>query len=191
MLYPFWLHKSVLPLYCLNILVVEFFGDHSGRMEVLAAPTVTLPRAANAAGFSTRALRLAMAPPHPFELLGQPGRLARTRNRFAPVDVVRLAIARRLLDFGLTLAEAQHTLDRSVDNHVSGLIGCGVALPSKFLLDRLDGLFIHIARTGDALDVWTDRVGMRVDSPHDTVLTVDGGAVASVALATLNSRNPA
>ena len=160
-------------------------------MGHITSASVTLPRAAWAAGFTVRGLRAVMAAPGRVPLLGQPNRATAKRHRVASVDVVRLAVARRLLDFGFTVAGAVHVLDRSVDNHVSGLVGCGVSLPPVFLLDRLDGLHLHVSLDGDMAAIRTTRAGYpRPDSAHDTTLTINLGAVAADALRRLASPQP-
>lgn len=144
-------------------------------MDAIALSTVTMPRAAAAAGWTVRALRAFMGAPTRPALLGQPSRAAWHRNRFAPVDVVRLAVARHLLDYGFSPAEASHALDRDLDHHLCGLARCGIDLPASLLLTRLDGFTLRVTRDGAAsgpaalhLDIGTiarDALG-RLAAPH-------------------------
>ena len=147
-------------------------------MDAIALPTVTMPRAAYAARFTLRVLRLLMSGPAPIRLLGQPARTRAAWNKFSPADVVRLAVMRRLTRHGFSTEAAGGILDLGVDQHLTGLILCGVDLPASFLLQRLDGVELTVCRSGA-------EVVVNPTHPHDTTLTLDIGAIARNAVARL------
>lgn len=143
-------------------------------MDAISLPTVTLPRAAHAAGFSTRALQALMGSTSRPVLLGQPIRAAQGRNRFAPVDVARLAVTRLLLEYGFTPAEARHALDWHVDRHFFALASCGADVPGFMLAQRLNGVAVSIVRPGTS----------------GAVLVLDLGTIARDALDRLANPTP-
>ncbi len=155
-------------------------------MDAIASPTVTASLAASAAGFSWHTFRALMGR-EAFRLLGHPDRGAGQWRRFAPVDVVRLAVLRRLLAHGFALAEADGVLARSVDRLVFGMAKCGLDIPAGMLRGRLAGADLLVCRFGREIGVELDYCGHGAAGAADTVLTLDLGRIAAEALARLAS----
>lgn len=151
-------------------------------MEV-TSPSISLKRAADAAGLSPRWLRDLLATGG-FTMLGQVGRKAGGWNRCAAVDVVRLRLFRRMLDHGFTPAEAAAVLAVHLDRHLLGLTMCGVPLPVSWMQDRLAGGIMHVSRDPDFddLDVWFGAA----NPDADVTTSFDIGVIVADALAALD-----
>ena len=145
--------------------------------------TVTLTRATHAAGMPVRTLRCdALAIP----LIGQPEPKGGRWRRFSVADCVRFAVIARLQAFGISLPAAVEVVNVAVDRHMGGLTGCGVELPPSFLVDRLDGLAVHLAPGSDGLDVYTAPLGTPAGAA-EAVLILDIGAIATTTIARLET----
>jgi DNA-binding transcriptional MerR regulator len=123
------------------------------KTQTLASPTVTARTTADAAGMTLRSLRN-IVDRESFPLMCSSGRAGRSWRRFSAADVVRLAVLRRLMDHGLNVAEGAFILDKSVDGVLFGAARCGMDLPARFILYRLDGYRLQVSREADgfALD---------------------------------------
>lgn len=140
----------------------------------ITAATVNLTRAAYAAGVEVRALRYAALE---IPLIGQPEPMGGRWRRFSVTDCVRFAVIGQLQAFGVTLAAAVEVLTVAVDRHLAGLVGCGVELPSSFLVNQLDSLTVHVVPGPDGLDVYSAPLGTPPASGA-AVLILDIGWIA-------------
>lgn len=152
-------------------------------MEDITAPTISLKDAAAAVGFKSRWLRDLVGDSR-ILLLGQTRRQSGGWNRAAPVDVFRLAMLRRFLDSGFSLSEAIRLIDLGVDLFLSGLAGCGIAVPSSVMLERLAGQALHIGRDDpdDEPDVFFSPTGEAPGGDYAITMTFDLGAIAADSL---------
>lgn len=151
-------------------------------VENITQATVTLTRAAHAAGMSVRALRrAALAVPR----LGQPGHMAGVWRRYSATDCVRLAVVGRLQDFGIGLAAAVEVLE-AVDNRLLSLVLCGIELPASFLTGRLDGLTVRIVPGPSGLDVYAAPRRVAPE-PAPAALILDIGFIADDVIARLDA----
>ena len=151
-------------------------------MDSITTRTVTLTRAAHAAGMPVRVLRrAALSVP----LLGQPGHMAGAWRRYSALDCVRLAVVGRLVDFGIILPAAVDVLEAGVDRHLMGLALCGVDLPASFLTERLAGLTVHVAPGPDGLDIYAAPRRLAPE-PCPAALILDIGSIAADAIARLD-----
>ncbi len=117
----------------------------------LSTPTVTAADAARAAGLPYTQFRYIAAW---LPLLDMPNRRRGAWRRLSVVDVVRVAIAGRLHEFGFSATEAAEIIDRTVDHHISGLAACGLDLPDSFIINRMRGAVVYVTRQPDGgLDV--------------------------------------
>ena len=149
--------------------------------DTITHATVTVASAAHAAGFSLRGLRLIMGT-HDVPLLGQAQRAAGCWHRFASVDVVRLAVLRRLLEHGFKVPDAVDVIGRTVDEHVFGLVRCGLDLPAHVLCDRMRGAAAHVWRHAGRVHVELTPADVAPRHAHGTWLTLALGSIASEAL---------
>ncbi len=151
-------------------------------VENITQATVTMTRAASAAGMPIRALRrAALTVPR----LGAAGRVCGEWRRYNALDCVRLAIVGRLLAFGVSLPAAVEVLE-AVDNRLLALVMCGIELPASFLTERLDGLTVHVVPGSDGLNIYTAPRGM-APVPADAVLSLDIGFIADDVIARLDA----
>ena len=156
-------------------------------MDDISSPTITLKRAADAAGLNVRWLRGRVAGCE-ITMLGQAPRRVGQWNRASVVDVFRLYVLRRFLDCGLTLAEGVMALDLGVDPFLGGLAWCGVPVHSAVLLHRLAGHRLHLIRDAETDDLDVCRGPDTALPPcEDVVITFDLGRLAADALARINS----
>ena len=152
----------------------------------ITAPTISLKKAAYAAGLSTRWLRAALSDGH-MVMLGQTTRQAGGWNYGAPVDVYRLLVVRKLLGVGLNMAEAMHVLDAGLDPHLGGLCGCGISLPVSFLLNRLEGAALYVTRDDETNSI-SVRSGPAGDPPGSGLtICLDLGNLAADAIRRLEA----
>ena len=152
-------------------------------MDSITTRTVTLTRAAHAAGMPVRALRrAALAVP----VLGASGRVSGEWRRFSVMDCVRFAIVGRLLDFGVTLPAAVEILEAGVDRHLMGLALCGIDLPASFLTGRLDSVTLHVVPGPEGLDVYAAPRRVAPE-PAPAALILDIGFIADDVIARLDA----
>ena len=146
--------------------------------------SVRLPRAAYAVGTTPKALSHWLAAGLP--LLAHAERRGGAWHRVAPLDLIRLAVVRRLLPYGFSVAEAEGILARSVDGlllayPMSGLPCCWAIVQAK-----LFGRSLAVSRDPDGrIRVGMDTLG---DARGAERLTLDLQAIAAETRARLETR---
>ena len=149
----------------------------------IAHATVTLTRAADAAGMPVRALRYAALD---IPLIGQPEPTGGRWRRFSVADCIRFAVIARLQGFGIALPAAVEVLAAAVDRHMGGLLGCGVDLPPAFLVNRLGGLTVRVVPGPDGLNVYS-APSCTPPGGAEAVLILNIGAIAATTVARLDA----
>ena len=113
-------------------------------LDIPAPEAVTAPVAALAAGVSVDCLRAWLRNDAVTLLVPRAGRGAWLR--VAPVDVVRLAVLGRLVQFGFTVAEAAAIVRDRVDRQIEGVVMVAGDCPWPLLASQFHGRTLLIAR---------------------------------------------
>ena len=117
-------------------------------------PDFTAPLVA--ARFAAAAARLSVNQFHHVVGDGFPVEGARSAGghlRFSPLDIVRVAVAGRLLACGLSLAEAAHVVAATVDEAMFAPARCGVELPCAVISMRLAGMVAFVVPRTSGLPI--------------------------------------
>ena len=163
------------------------------QVQSITEANVSIGIAAHAAGISPRALRLALGSGGKIPLLGKVDRHAvGTWRRFSPVDVPRLAVLARLINFGVPVSAAARVIASTIDQRLLGVTLCGIEIPNQVILTRFHGV-LHVS-LGEAGEYSARLVppGTPLDHRHDSILVLDLETIASTALSRLskNQRTP-
>ncbi len=122
-----------------------------------------------------------------FPLSATEGRGAGAHRRYSQLDVVRLAVAGRLISCGLAVAEAAHVVGETVGAALFAPATCGLTLPTTVIRMRLDGMVAYVVpRTGGLPAV---QVG-HFYSQAEAALVIQVGDIAGDALQRLGQRTP-
>jgi hypothetical protein len=141
----------------------------------LKAKAVTLPVAAYAAGVTPRTFRGWLEGTALVLLV--PRTASGAWLRVAPVDLVRLAVLGRLVQFGFRIAEAGAIVREHIDRQIEAVIMVGGDLESK-----LRGLSLNVSHEPSGLAVSVTTIFGTRPAKHTTaVLSIAVGYLASEA----------
>jgi DNA-binding transcriptional MerR regulator len=115
-------------------------------MAIFDVPTFPSRTVVHAARIDARTLRH-LTGVGGFPLTTDPARNGREKRRFAPLDVARLAIVARLLDCGLTCAEAVAVVAATVDHAMHAVCMCGLDFDAAVIRMRTAGMVAYVAPT--------------------------------------------
>jgi hypothetical protein len=144
-------------------------------------PSVSVPVAAYAAGVCPRTFRdwIANGAIRLLAPRSAPGRWLRV----SPADIVRLAVAGRLLAFGFTLAEANEIIRDHLDTRIEGAASLADGGASWHLLENLlRGHALTVSREPDGIAVsFATIYGARTARHTGATLTVEVGWICTAA----------
>ena len=119
----------------------------SVHIQIPPVPGVSVAAAAFAARLSTSALRHWLNDRDFAPLVRGP---ARAWHRFQPADIVRAAIAGRLVAHGFTVGEAVAVVVEQVDPHIEAVVEICGNIPWPMLRGRLLGVTANASRSPHA-----------------------------------------
>jgi hypothetical protein len=152
------------------------------KLEVFEPePGVSVPLAAHAAGVTVKTMRSWLTDNRIVLLV--PRRSAGAWLRLAPIDVVRLAVAAQLLQFGFSIAESNEVLVEHLDRHLLGLSMLGEGGPPwHVLLSQMRGHSLAVSREHDGLAVtYSTMLGTKQAGHVASTLTVHVGWLCEAA----------